>query len=216
MSKTVTTTHLQLLTETNFLLDIAFDQSPECKRLFFLAQEQNIPIIVPEYSFAEAEGNIAKTLEQRLAAIDTTIGILKQSARSAYQDVAALLAQLHAFKARSDAEERPLLHLKLAKLEEHVSVIPFSAKIGARAELRGLRQLAPWKPTDRNVYESLLHFVRKNQASEAHTLFLTRDRADFDVPSLHDELAALSVELLFSAGDGIRRIRELLQLNASS
>jgi hypothetical protein len=47
-----------LLTETNFLLDITFEQSPECDRLFLLTREQNIPVVIPEYSFAEAEGNI--------------------------------------------------------------------------------------------------------------------------------------------------------------
>lgn len=201
------------MTETNFLLDIAFDQSPECKRLLFFAQEQGIPIIVPEYSFAEAEGNIARTLDQRLTSIDTTISILKQSARSAYQDVTDLISQLQQFKARSAAEERPLLHAKLTKMEEQVSIIPFSTKMATQAELRGLRQLPPWKPTDRNVYASILHFVRKNQMPDSSMLFLTRDKADFDFPSIHDELSSLSVELLFSAGECIRRIREFLALD---
>ena len=128
-----------LLSETNFILDLTFEQSPECERLFLLTREYKIPVVIPEYSFAEAEGNIAKTLQHRLIGIETAISILKQSARSAYHDVAALITQLHDFKARSEL-------------------------------------------------------------------------TDFDFPSLHDELAALSVELLFSAGDCIRRIRELLDI----
>ncbi|MCP4401693.1 MAG: hypothetical protein GY801_30885 [bacterium] len=87
-------------------------------------------------------------------------------------------------------------------------VIPFSAEISASAELRRLRQLAPFKSSDERIYESILHFARENQAPDVTMLFLTRDRSDFDHPYLHDELSELSVELLFSAGDCIRRIRE--------
>ena len=61
------------------------------------------------------------------------------------------------------------------------------------------------------MYESLLHFARLNQTSDAAMLFLTRDKADFDFPYIREELAALSVELLFSAGDCTRRIRELVE-----
>lgn len=203
-----------LLTETNFLLDIIFEQSQECDRLFLLTREHAIPVVIPEYSFAEAEGNIAKTLQLRLTGLDTAISILKQSARSAYHDVAALIGQLRQFKAHSEAEERPFLHDRLTKLEENVSVIPFTADIVVRAELRDLRQLAPFKPSDRRIYESLLYFIATNHTPDTSTIFLTRDQADFDFPYIREELIALGVELFFSAGECIRRIREILHLDS--
>jgi len=101
-------------------------------------------------------------------------------------------------------------------LEEKVSVIPSSGEIAARSELRAVRQLAPFKPADRTIYESILHFVRANQTPDTRKLFLTRDKTDFGLPSIREELAALSVELFFSAGDCIRRIREFLQLEVPS
>lgn len=42
-------------------------------------------------------------------------------------------------------------------------------------------------------------------------LFLTRDQNDFNYPYIHEELSSLSVELFFSAGECIRRIRDLLR-----
>ncbi len=213
MNKNSKKADVLLLTETNLILDITFEQSQQCERLLFLASEQNIQVVIPEYSFAEAEGNIGNTIQKRLSAIDSAISALRQSARSAYQDLAMLINQLQQFKAHSEAEELPVLHTRMEELEESVSVIPFSAEVAARAELRGLRQLAPFKQTDQKIYESILQFARENQSPDLRMLFLTRDKADFDFPYIQNELASLSVEFFFSAGECIRRIRELLGIS---
>lgn len=198
-----------LLTETNFILDITFEQSQQCERLLAFAQEQGFPVIIPEYAVAEAEGNIGNTLQKRIDVIDAAISILKQSARSVYQEVTILINQLEAFKGRSETEERPILHQKIAEIQENASLIPFTSEIAARAELRSLRQLPPFKISDQKIYESILHFARENQAPDLTMLFLTHDQTDFDYPYIHEELSSLSVELFFSAGDCIRRMREL-------
>ena len=202
-----------LLSETNFILDITFEQSPECARLVTMTEEQGIDMVIPEYSFAEAEGNITNTLQKRCLTIDAMVGVLRQSARSRYQKVSGLISELEQWKTYSLGEELAALHARMDALENIVRVIPFSGDIAAQAELRGLRQLAPGKASDRNVYESLLHFARLNQSPDAAMLFLTRDKSDFDFSYIREELAALSVELLFSAGDGIRRIREIIRLD---
>lgn len=205
-----------LLTETNFVLDLVFEQSQQCERLLSFAQEQSIPIILPEYSMAEAEGNIATTLKKRTAAIDEAISVVKQSARSAYQDVTTLLTLLEKFKIRTEEEERPILHARLAEIESIVSIIPFTSDIAVRSELRGLRQSAPFKPSDQRVYESILQFARENSAPDVTMLLLTRDRNDFDYPTIHQELSAYPVELHFSAGDCIKRLRELVNSEQES
>ncbi len=200
-----------LITETNFILDITFEQSQQCERLLPLVKEYRIPLVIPEYAVAEAEGNISNTLQKRFDAIDSAISALKQSARSAYQEVRPLIEQLEAFKVQSEHVERPLLHTKITVVEEHASIIPFTPEIAVRAELRGLRQLPPFKSSDRCIYESILHFARENHAPDITMLLLTRDRNDFDYPSIHQELSAYSVELRFSAGDCIKRLRELVE-----
>ncbi|MBM3237416.1 hypothetical protein FJZ31_14090 [Candidatus Poribacteria bacterium] len=127
--------------------------------------------------------------------------------------MAALINQLQQFKTRSEEEELPTLHARIREFEETVSTIPYSAEITARAELRGLRPLAPFKQADRKIYESILQFARENQSPDLKMLFLTRDKTDFDFSYIRSELAFLSVELFFSAGECIRRIRELLGIS---
>jgi hypothetical protein len=100
----------------------------------------------------------------------------------------------------------------MRELEEIASIIPFTSEAMAKAELRELRQIAPFKQTDRKIYESILIFVRANQSPNVKMLFLTRDKNDFDFPYIRDELASMDVELFFSAGECIRRIRELLDI----
>ena len=202
-----------LLTETNFILDITFEQSEQCERLFSLALNSGIPVVIPEYSFAEAEGNIGNTIQKRLSAIDSAISVLRQSVRSAYHDVTTLIDQLQQFKESSEVEELPALQARIEELFESVSVIPFSAEIAARAELRGLKQLAPFKQADQKIYESILQFARENQTSDLEMFYLTRDENDFDFPYIREELASLSIELIFSAGECIRRMREVLGIS---
>lgn len=96
-----------LLTETNFILDIVFEQSEHCENLLALAKQQGIPVVISEYSFAEAEGNIGNILQKRFVTIDAAIFALKQSARSAYQDVTTLINQLDQFKVQSEQQELP-------------------------------------------------------------------------------------------------------------
>lgn len=213
MNRTEKKVEVLLLTETNFILDITFEQSEQCERLFSLALNSGVPVVIPEYSFAEAEGNIGNTIKKRLSAIDSAISVLKQSSRSAYQDVEALIDQLRQFKESSEAEELPALHARMEEIFESVGIIPFSAEIAARAELRGLKQLAPRKQSDQKIYESILQFARENQAPDLKMFFLTRDETDFDFPYIREELASLSVELFFSAGECIRRVRELLGIS---
>lgn len=105
-----------LLIETNFLLDITFQQFQHCERLLSFAQEQSIPVVVPEYCFAEAEGNIGKTIQKRFAAIDTAIVVLKQSARSTYHDVAPLINQLEKEKKQNSQNQEKTTSEKTLKV----------------------------------------------------------------------------------------------------
>ncbi len=88
------------------------------------------------------------------------LGVLRQSARSRYQDVTSLIKQLEQFKVYSATQEPLELHGRMKDVEEIANIIPLSAEIAVRAELRGLRRRAPFKASDRNIYESLLHFAQ--------------------------------------------------------
>ena len=199
-----------LITETNFILDIAFEQSEQAEQLLTLIQQQNIVLVIPEYAFAEAEGNIKSTIRKRNAIVEQTIAVLRQADRSAYQDLDELITRLQQFQESSQIQEFPFLHSKIKSLSENSFIIPFTADISVKAELRDLKYLAPQKSADRRILESVLFFAQTNRGPDFFMLFLTFDKEDFNVPSIRDELAAVNVELFFSAGECIKRIKELL------
>lgn len=201
-----------LITETNFILDIAFEQSEQAEQLLALIQQQNIFLVIPEYAFAEAEGNIKNTIQKRSAIVEETIAVLRQADRSTYHDLDELITRLRQFQERTQIQEFPILHSRMNTLSENSFIIPFTADISTRAELRDLRQLTPQKATDRRILESVLFFAQTNRSSDFVMLFLTFDKEDFNVPSIRDELAAVNVKLFFPAGECVRRIRELLSL----
>ena len=72
MNRTDKIVDVLLLTETNFILDITFEQSQQCERLFSLALNSGIPVVIPEYSFAEAEGNIGNNDTHYNITVDKT------------------------------------------------------------------------------------------------------------------------------------------------
>ena len=83
MNKSFLKKNLVLIAETNFVLDIAFEQSDECSRLLDFIRKKNIKLVIPEYAFAEADGSILDKLRNRLDAIDSALAVLKQASRSA-------------------------------------------------------------------------------------------------------------------------------------
>ncbi len=200
---------LTVIVETNFILDITFEQSEQADRLLTLVLEHAIPIVAPEYAFAEARGNTVRTIEMRVTTTETMIKVLRQSDRSAYQrNIGNLIAALEQFRDESIATELPVLQSKINALTEQIVQIPFNNEIATRAELRELGQYPPEKPTDKRVYESILMFARENPGIKM--LFLTMDRSDFNIDFIRDELAHHGIEIFFSSGDCIRRIREIL------
>ncbi len=198
------------ITESNFIIDVVLEQSRECGQLLAFTQEQGIKLVIPEYAFAEAEGTITSIIHNRLSSIDTALNALKQSARSAYYSLDEIITQLQIYRENTEQIELPMLHLRMKNLEENASIIPFTSESMLRAELRELRQIAPFKKTDRNIYESILSFANANRSQEMKMFFLTRDKSDFDFPYIKEELASVNVESFFSAGECIRRIREIV------
>ena len=200
------------LGETNFLLDVAFRQDANCEYLFQLANEGRIQIAIPEYALAEAEGAGAQKLLNRLKALEPALYALRQFSRSAYHDVEDLIRGIEQLMDDVKVIEIPLVVEKISSLRQSAITIPFTPEILLQVELREAKQIPPFKKGDIRIYESILKFAAENQGSGFNFVFLNRDRKDFDHPKIHAELQALGVELFFSAGDCVRRIRELLEL----
>ena len=203
---------VMLLGETNFLLDFAFKQDANCEYLVELADKQQVQMAIPEYAFAEAEGAGVQKLLNRLRTLEPALYALRQFSRSAYHDLDDLIRGIEQLMDSVKTTEIPLVVEKISNFRQLATIIPLTPEILVQAKLREAKQIPPFKKSDIRIYETVLKFAAENQGSEFNFMFLTRDRKDFDHPHVHAELQALSVELFFSAGDCVRRIRELLEL----
>ena len=201
---------VMLLGETNLLLDVAFAQDTNCEYLVELAVEQKIQVAIPEYALAEAEGTGVQKLLNQLRDLEPALYALRQFSRSAYHDVDGLIRGIERLMDDVKTTEIPLVVEKISNLRQLATIIPLTSEILLQVELREAKQIPPFKKGDIRIYESILKFAAENQGSGFNFVFLTRDRKDFDHPQVHTELHALDVELFFSAGDCVRRIREIL------
>jgi hypothetical protein len=211
MNKSDSKKSISLIAETNFVLDIAFEQPEECNRLLDFIRNNGVSLVIPEYAFAEAEGSISTKLQNRMDAIDLALTALKQASRSTYNTLDNFIVQLDQYKNEIEQTEFNLVLEIKRELEKNSTLIPFTPESMVKAELRRLRDVAPFKQTDRIIYESIIEFAKLNKDSNIQMLFLTRDKNDFDFPFIREELAFLNIEIFFSAGDCIKRFMELIQ-----
>lgn len=198
-----------LIAETNFILDISFEQSRDCEQLLKIMDEQGLKLIISECAFAEAEGSIGNIIRNRLTAINSALDALRQASRSAYHNIDDFIVKLQKYKNDVEKIEIESLHSKVNSLEDCATAIPFTPESMAKAEIRRLKNIAPFKQSDRMIYESILGFGKLNQQSGIKMLFLTRDKEDFDFDFIREELNSLNIEIFFSAGECIKRIMEL-------
>jgi hypothetical protein len=98
MNKSDSKKSIALIAETNFVLDIAFEQSEECSRLLDFIRKNGVSLVIPEYALAEADGSILTKIENRLTAIDSALNALKQASRSIYSDLDDFINKLEKYK----------------------------------------------------------------------------------------------------------------------
>jgi hypothetical protein len=165
---------------------------------------------MPEYALVEAEITVEQVLRRRIQRIEDAQRALQQANRSNYHHWTDLMNRLEGFKQYVIDIELPMVRQQIQNIREIVTVIPFTPDAMANAELRELGDTAPFKKSDRRIYESILLFADQNRSESVQLLFLTKDQEDFDIPSIHEEMAAIGVEIFFSSGRCVRRLRDLL------
>jgi hypothetical protein len=197
--------------ESNAIFDLAFERDRNVSYLVELAGKAKIALIVAEYALVEADGrsvSIIEARESRIREFDQFLGQLGRGAQ--YQStVRAVREQLDALLSNCN-QDRIRFKETLEDLRQICTVIPQTPQAHVNGELRFKSARPPFKPEDCQIYEAILEFVRTHQSEYQNLLFLTKDREDFDWQEIHDELTALNVEVYFSAGDCVRRLRELL------
>lgn len=207
----MTTKRVILLAETNYLLDVVLERHKDCAYLFELAANEEVLLVIPECAFCEAaaklreiEAQYVKWFDQAKFALKGVRGLALPPAKE-IQIQAALDEAVQATRAMVQAG-----HALLIRTQFVADEIPLTPEILVASHLRRISRLPPLDVKDLELYESILAFARLNRSPDAAMVFLQRDALHFDNPEVKAELAALDVEIYFSAGEAVRRIRELL------
>jgi len=186
------------------VLDVCLTRHHDCQYLLQLAGDGEIELVVPDYALAEVEAKL-KTLElERIEAIQAAQAVIRTLPPDAERE--------RIFAETLEAVRRMFVgaHSLLDDLQRIATRIPFNGEILAAARLRKARRAPPKDVKDLEIYESILAFARLNQGTDIVFIFLERDVAHFDVHEVKAELAIVGIEIYFSAGEAVRRVRELL------
>jgi len=200
-----------LISESNFLLDAAFERHKDCLYLRDLAVAEELQLVIPEYAFAEVEAKLASFEVYWLNMFEKAKAVLEELPASRRQ------REAHTQRLNTFDDCIALISDSLQEARDGINAlyavtlqIAFTPEIDIAARLRRVRGRPPHDVKDLEIYESILYFARQNQASNLNMIFLERDKAHFDVPEVKAELADVGVEIYFSAADVVKHVRELL------
>jgi hypothetical protein len=193
-----------LLAESNYVLDVCLTRYHDCQYLLQLAGDGEIELVIPDYALAEVEAKFKALELERIRTIQAAQAVLRtlppdSERERIFAETLEIVRQMFAGA-----------HFLLDGLQRIAIRIPFTGEILAAARLRKTRRVPPKDVKDLEIYESILAFARLNQSPDVAFIFLERDVAHFDVPEVKAELAVFGVEIYFSAGEAVRRVRELL------
>jgi predicted nucleic acid-binding protein len=185
--------------ETNFVLEIAFDQRQrsECETLLRWADSGRLDLAAPAYCLAEPFETLGRRHNNRQQVQKGLQEELSQLGRSARYREATRQVQLTAdLFAQSVLEDRERLQRSVRRLAETSILIPMSAVAFERSfELRN--------EFDLDLKDALvLASVAGHLESEpTPAVFVTRNSKDFDDPDLRSFLEDRSCQLATRFGD---------------
>ncbi|PKP55818.1 MAG: hypothetical protein CVT89_07520 [Candidatus Altiarchaeales archaeon HGW-Altiarchaeales-2] len=175
-----------------------------------LASTGKIKIAIPEYSLAEVDGRVSFILRERKKKLKESITLMNELSRSDYNKKysSGAIENLNMLLNLLDKEKK-FVDEAIKSIRDLCVVIPHTPEIHIKAALRDLSSKPPFKFNDCQIYLAALDFAGKNK-NDCNIIFLTKDREDFDYPEIHDELNDNRVKLMFSSGECVKEVVELI------
>ncbi len=201
---------LFIIAESNFLIDIGIARDRNSSYLMNLASTGKIKIAIPEYSLAEVDGRVSFILRERKKKLKESITLMNELSRSDYNKKysSGAIENLNMLLNLLDKEKK-FVDEAIKSIRDLCVVIPHTPEIHIKAALRDLSSKPPFKFNDCQIYLAALDFAGKNK-NDCNIIFLTKDREDFDYPEIHDELNDNRVKLMFSSGECVKEVVELI------
>jgi predicted nucleic acid-binding protein len=205
---------LKVFVETNFVLELAFRQEQwrSCAELLDQARRRQIELVVPAYCLTEPYETIGRRRKERTAFQQQLKPIAEQLARTEgyvpARELAASIAQMLV-----DANEQDV-SLFQETVEHLLDVAHVIALQGTTIEfaVRLERALGIESKPDALVLASVLENLASRHDEES--LFLNKNRKDFQNPSVQDELQKYGCRLLFQFADGVGYLAHSLARNS--
>jgi hypothetical protein len=201
---------MRVYVETNFLLEIALlqEQHQNCEEIVSLCASGSIQLTLPAFCIPEAYFSLFGRHSRRERFTHDFSDQRAELTRSArFKDQANLLDSVQTLLIESTQQETREFYPSLGRLLAATDLIALSSET-LRWALSSGRSEGLRLP-DAIVLASVLAHLDSSQPGEA--CFLNRDRKDFSIPYVVEQLAMRGCKILFSFGDGANYVRALMR-----
>jgi predicted nucleic acid-binding protein len=196
---------VNIYTETNFILELAFqqEQASHCEAILVACESGEHNLIIPAYCLAEPHEKLYRQTRDRRELQRTLVSELRQLARSGtyterigkIQDIADLLIQ----SSEEDMQRFDAYRSRLLRISD---VISLTNKILLSAAT--YEKSYDLTPQDALVYASVVAHLSAEISQQS--CFLNRNSRDFDTPEIVNELAGYNCRTIPRFDDGERYI----------
>lgn len=203
---------MHVFAESNFVLELAFRQEEHtlCEQIRQGAVEKVYTLHLPQYALTEVFEKIRPLRNQREANQEYLLKEITQHRREVEHDADAMdaltAALTNLLSERTQLQTRRL-YATVSELAQLATVIPFTSEIVTEAYTKA--QSHGLTPQDALIYTSVLTGLR-NLPPDEPKLFISRNAADFNKPSIRAELRALNCDYLSSFQAAAGRLRATL------
>jgi predicted nucleic acid-binding protein len=198
--------------ETNFLLEIAFQQESyeSCEEILRLARSGSISLVLPACSVAEGYlGWYGINLRRQKFHAELQNHLREMSRSASYRGIADEYRNVLDALVAGREESRNRLVAAIASIETDGATIPVTAPMFAMVALD--EEAHSLSPQDGLVLASVKSHARKNDGPKC---FITKDK-DFNKPAIREELGA-ECEVLMNFDDAVGYIKNVLRREPES
>ncbi len=200
-----------VVAESGLLTDICLRQNAHSVYICDQAKREELALAIPEYAFSEVDGQLHQRLSNRLSQIQQIRRFTNELLRE--QDMAASAGQLREILATVEeqtASKQHLIQAELSAIAEVCQIIPITFESFRRGKLRFLRSTPPPDENDCHILECVLCYLAEHQNDYELKIFLCHDQRHFDDSTLHESLAQLNAQMVFSSSACLQTIRSYL------